>query len=84
MFGELEGPCADERVVGRIGGDVSAVENVLGNDAGHYRQGVADQLERRRLGEAEDGGVIVGRIDGFEIGENQAAEILQRLPNVER
>ncbi|EGE55379.1 hypothetical protein RHECNPAF_930023 [Rhizobium etli CNPAF512] len=83
VFGELERAGADERIVGRIGSDIATVEDVFGDDAGDDGQGIADELERRRLGEAEDGGVVVGRIDGFEIGEHQAAEILQRLPDFE-
>lgn len=84
VFGEFERAGADQCIIGCIGGDIGAVENMFGDDAGYDRQRITDELERRRLGEAEDGGVIVGRIDGFEIGEDQTAEILQRLPDLER
>ena len=83
MLGELERAGADELGVGRVGGDVGAAfVDMLGDDGGDRRQRVADQLERRRLGEFEHRRVLVRRVDRLEIGEDQPAEILQRLPDV--
>ena len=83
VLGEFERPGADRRVVGRIGSRCRrALVEVLGHDAGQRRQRVADELERRRLGESEDRGVVVRRLDRLEILEDDAAEILQRLPDL--
>ena len=84
VLGELERPGADRRIVGRVGRDVGAFVDVLRDDAGQRRQRVPDQLERRRLGEAEHGRQRVGRFDRLEILEYDAAEILQRLPYLQR
>ena len=84
VLGEFERAGADRRVVGRVGGDVGAFVEMLGDDAGQRRQGVADQLERRRLGEAEHRRQRVGRVDRLQILEDDAAEILQRLPDLQR
>ena len=54
------------------------------HDAADDGKRVADELQRCGPGEAEDRGRIVGRLDGLQIGEDDAAEILQRLPDVER
>ena len=84
VLGELERAGADRRVVGRVGRDVGAFVDMLGHDAGQRRQRVPDQLERRRLGEAEHGRQCVGRFDRLQILEHDAAEILQRLPDLQR
>ncbi len=83
VFGEFERTGADRLYIGRIGGDVGAFVEMLRHDAADDRQCVADQLQWGRLRELEDGGRRVRRFDGFEIGEDEAAEILQRLPDAE-
>ena len=84
VFGEFERTGADGRVVGRVRRDVADLVDVLRHDAAQRRQRVADQLERRRLGEFEHGGEIVRRVDGGQILEHGAAKILQRLPDLQR
>ena len=56
----------------------------FGKHRGQRRQRVADKLQRRRRGEAEDGGVLVRRVDRLEVLEHDAPEILQRLPDLQR
>ena len=80
----LNGPVPTGALLAGLSAMLPCLVDVLGHDAGQRRQRVADQLERRRLGESEHGGVLVRRVDGFQILEDDAAEVLQRLPDLQR
>ncbi len=80
VLAEAEGARADEARIGRVLGDVADLVEMPRDHAGQARQGVPDQLQRRRHGEAEHGRARVGRLHGLQIAEDGAAEILQGLP----
>lgn len=84
VFRKNERPGADRLGIGRVGGDIGALIKMFRHDAGNDRQRVADELERRWLGEAEDRRVVIRRVHLLEIGKDQPSEILQRFPDGER
>ena len=61
VLGEHEWTGADWLVVGRIGSNVGAFIQMLGQDAADYRKSVPDQLQRGGFGELEHGRQIVRR-----------------------
>ena len=84
VLGEDEGTGAHGFIVGRVVGDVRALIQMLGQDTADHRKCIADQLQRGRLGELENGRQFVGCFHRFEVGKHRAPDILKRLPDLHR
>ncbi len=81
MFGIFERAGAYELFIGRVGHDVTTREDMLRQHCRQRRQGIADKLEGRRLGEMENGSEVVWRFNLFQRLEHNTSQVLQRFPD---